>query len=162
MPVGIDIPPESVVSASFQLPSFEIESVRKGYKRHNYPGDVKVNDLSIDFYETENASIFAEMAKWKSMMINPDGTYNYPDQYKKNIEVHLLTSYSIVNMAFKFVGCFPVDSAGVSLSYDSSNSLVYKYRFSCDDIQFGPGGLAALKLALPNLPTFKLPIPLRF
>lgn len=119
------------------FPNVEREPFYEGGRNTYFPGIEDVGSFTIVFYQDESDRIQNYMFKWKALIVNPDGTKNYPSTYKQSINVRLLDNANRTIFSYRLLGCFPTISSPYNLN-NTSDRIVWAQEFSVDRVEIVP------------------------
>lgn len=119
---GIDIPQVTVSSNPRKYSGRDL----------NFPGRVNVQSFSIQFYEDRNYNVTNYLNLWKQAIVNDNGDYGLPVQYKKPIRVYSYDEDGFKRILFSMWECYPETTQGYSYSSANSGRIVLSASFSCD------------------------------
>ena len=114
------------------LTFLESEGWVKQNTREYYPTLNDIGEITIEFKEDEKGTVRKFIFGWRKVMMNDDGTYNYPDEYKKTVMVEFLKRDGTVATKYELHGCFPKNPADMDLDYAASEVLLMSCTFSVD------------------------------
>lgn len=100
-------------------------------------GHGDIGGLSARIEEMADGLTFSYLMDWQKRVRNPDGTYNPPATYLRNIVVVSLDAAGRDLKKITYKHCFPSEITPVSWSYDNSNIQGYEVTFTGSDITFG-------------------------
>lgn len=123
-----------VFSIDIPFTSFETE---KHSEKSSFWYSAKNNDIgsiTIRIDELEDNATLTYLQAWMSRIKNPNGTYNPPAFYKRNLRVIRLSGTKQEVTVSDYNGCFPASIADSSLSYDNGGILQYSVTLSVDDV----------------------------
>ena len=116
------------------FPNVERESFYEGGRNTYFPGLEDLTPFTIVFFQNESSSVQDYIFQWKRKVVNPDGTKNYPREYKKPIRVELLSGRNEVVFEYRLIGCYPTVSEPYSL-INTSERLRFTQEFSVDRVE---------------------------
>lgn len=133
----ITIPPEYIESVDFSYPDIPQEAVHIMATKRYFPDFSEQQQVSISFYEDTLFSTQIELARWRQLIIHEDGTYGYPSEYKKDMQIHLLDPQDIRRAVVTCIGVFPSNASSLALDYTGSERIVITQQFSVDRLFIG-------------------------
>lgn len=102
-----------------------------------YPGTHSIDAFNMTLYEDSAARAVNYIKEWKSKVKNfSDGSYGLPIDYKRDMNVELLTTTGDVALRCKLIGIWPTTTSPFALNYTSSGRLVVTQTFAIDDISY--------------------------
>lgn len=145
---GYRLPWNYVEEFTAPFRSFDVVNQYQRGKVKHYAGQHSVSNLSLRLYDDSSGKAGAYMENWRMSVMGKGGTYMYPRDYKKDIELIILDVsrfFTVYNIVYK--GCWPVNSDPYNLASNSSDRIVMSAEFSVDDIEIrvrntSIGGLA--------------------
>jgi len=102
--------------------------------REYYPAVQDVSEVTIVLREDEHGTVGEYLRKWATSIRRPDGCYEYPGTYKKQIVLHYLDSNGTLTTQYKATGAFPKSLGSLEPDYDENNILIYNVSFSVDSV----------------------------
>ncbi len=133
---GENVVPFSHITA-IQTPSLTFETkpiYREGKMRH-YASSFSADDMSMTMYTDAKAVTLDSASMWFRNVMDRDGYYHLPYEYKKDIVLYLLDQRGQSVFAWTYVGCWPKSMNSYSLGQDSS-VIMTELSLSVDDILF--------------------------
>jgi hypothetical protein len=119
---------------TYPFVTIETEGWNKGATREYYPLINDVGDVVLTMKETENGDVKNFLNSWQNLQRNSDGTYNYPEDYKKDVYVKQLEGNREVVNKWKLGGTFVKGVEDISLSYEESSIFALIVTLSCDTV----------------------------
>lgn len=139
--------PLNVERFSIPLPNYNAEPSYSAGANVYYPSNRDIEGFSATLYLSEDAGVLEDIMRWKSLIQNPDGTFNYPDEYKFPVTALLLSGDNVEVARFQYNGVFPTQTQTPELDYATSERVLMAQSFSADEVQisvngsiFGSGG----------------------
>lgn len=94
-----------------------------------------IGNISITLEEQENGMVYNYLNNWRAMIVNPDGTYNPPHFWKRNIYLHRLNLAKVEFQTFKFTNYFISEVSNLANNYDSNDVVKYQASFTGDALE---------------------------
>lgn len=94
--------------------------------------------LSITFYTDHELNCINYIESWKALVANPDGTFNYPAQYKLTIMVNVVDSAGNYTGSFFCANCFPTGPYQYGAGSANAERVRITQEFSCEAVVFVP------------------------
>lgn len=126
-----------IEGAQFTSPSVGTKRIQVGSHHINFPGYMEVGNINLVFFEDYQQSSGQYLNAWYTQIRNPDGTYNYPSLYAKDIVINGYAPDGVTQVSeIRLVGAFP--EGGRSYPYGSGTSEYMKFdqSFAVDNIIF--------------------------
>lgn len=115
--------------------AFEIEKHTYATTFVHTAANHEVGAMSMKIDEYEDGDTLRYLEAWRALIKNPDGTYNPPASYKRDIRFIKMASSGLDLHVTIYRGCFPSDIGTSSFSYDSSSITQYNVTFTGDIIE---------------------------
>lgn len=134
LPFGL--PPEYMEDIEVPFNNIAVsEQVHENGHFKYYAGTYSISSFSATFYEDRKATSKKWLHEWKSRIKNFEtGACGLPIEYKRDIVVMMLDQKSKPIMTIRLIGCWPSDTAAMSLNYtDGSSRVKHGQTFSVDD-----------------------------
>lgn len=96
--------------------------------------------VSLVFYTDNVLTCVNYLETWKSLVANPDGTFNHPAEYKQTIMVNLVDSSGNYVGSFFCANCFPSGPYQYGASSGNAERIRITQEFSCEAVVFVPQG----------------------
>lgn len=128
----------------FTAPFFSVETEKVPYgSTFWYRGSHNdISNINITLEENESGDVYEYIMDWLAMKVNPDGSYNPPAFYKKNIKFHRLNYQKRVFQTIEYGGYFPSEMPSQSNTNSSNEMTRYGLTLTGDEIvreqRFGP------------------------
>lgn len=104
-----------------------------------YIKDDDCAEYALTFREYEDGLTFAYFAAWRGLMINPDGTYNQPSYWKRQLVVRMLKKDGTLSRQIILQGSFPNKLSIGDLDYTSSDPQTIDIGMTYDGPKFDTG-----------------------
>lgn len=107
----------------------------------NFPGDREYADWTVTIYNDEDFLVRNALEAW-SNAINSHRTNErgYPAAMKSQAQVSQLSRDGRILRTYKFTGLFPLDIAGIEMSWDTTNTIEeFQVTFSFDEFDVDGG-----------------------
>ena len=137
---GIDPPVAETVDLPF--PHIESNPFYGSGSNTYFPGIEDISAFGITFYVDNDLNAIRYITAWNKLIRNPNGTYNYPSNYKRNIICHLYTRERQLITTYLMKGVFPTTKQPIPFSYEASERVRLSVEFSIDEgtMDTGSGG----------------------
>ena len=116
------------------FPSVDREAFYEAGRNTYFPNLEDIATFSIVFYQDESSKIQDYFFNWKRLIVNQDGTKNYPKDYKHSIRVQYLSGKNKVVFDYRLVGCFPTQTVPHNL-INTTDRLTWVQEFSVDRVE---------------------------
>lgn len=146
LPFGL--PPMYVEEAS--IPVFETldtNPIQYGNRKRIDPGFVSVDNMDITFSENASGSAMSFINYWRSL-IEYQGFYGRPSDYKKTITVLLHDSKGNVAVVFTYKNCWPISTGALSLVSGATEIIKYPVQFSVESLRVEVVGTTSVSTLL--------------
>jgi hypothetical protein len=131
------IDPKYIEGVSFASPSYGQKRVQQGSHHINMPGYMECGNITVTFFEDYQQSSGQYLNWWQCSIRNPDGTYNYPSLFKKNITVNGYAPDGITQVStIILVGVYPEGPRGYQYTSGTSEYMKFEQSFSVDNVVF--------------------------
>lgn len=133
-PFGLD--PKYIEKVTVPWATYESIPIY-GQGSNNYYHSVQdIDAINVTFYEDTELTVTRMLVEWRKI-IQEDGYYGLPADYKFDLEVELLANNSdTVIGVFKGFGAWPSAIDGMNLAYDSSERVSISVTFTLDHGDF--------------------------
>ena len=132
MPFGLDS--RYVEKVSIPWSRFESIPIYNQGKNSYYSSVKDIDAITVTFYEDVNLTITKMLLKWRELM-EKDGYYALPIDYKKNLVFHLLSNTNNTAMLeLTAKGAWPSAIDNLELAYDSSDRIIISVTFTIDSM----------------------------
>ncbi len=122
----------------------ELRSMNRGPEKSFFPGALAVGDLRATFIAPTPDIIATYFHTWKEKIIDKDGFYGLPAQYKKNATIVLYDrTMGIPTNLITVKGLFPKTFPKFNLAYTSEDIVKHEIEFSFDKVVMGLSGLGS-------------------
>lgn len=135
---GAEIPPSHIVS-DVRLPISSLGSItlNLGGTQQFFSSTISISgNLSINFPTESNFLMFKYFSAWRDLIVNRDGTRNYPKEFKKEIRVELLDKKRSPVLVAQVRGVWPKTYGEFSLGASQTNVMTSSIGFSYDSIEY--------------------------
>lgn len=141
LPFGL--PPMYIEDVDIPLLKIESNPYHRANSKRYDPGFVDVDPVSIVFYEDIRGTVLAFLNNWRQLVVDPNGYYGRPSDYKRNIIISLHDPKGNPLVIFQCEGCWPSSINNISLQSDSNERTRITAEFSCDNVQYQVIGAGA-------------------
>lgn len=124
-----------VYSIDFPYQNFETDKFNYGSASIHYATRNDVGSLSFVIDEYEDGDSLRYLEAWRALIANPDGTYNPPAAYKRDIKLIKMANSGIDLHVSVYKGCFPAEIGTSGFSYDSGSITQYNVTLSGDKVE---------------------------
>lgn len=124
-----------VFSVDMPYQSFETNKNTFGSTFFYTAANNEVGTLSIKLDEYEDGDSLRYIEAWRNLICNPDGSYNPPAVYKRDIKFIKMSSTGADLHITIYKNCFPNEIAPSSFSYDSNTITQYSVTFTGDSVE---------------------------
>lgn len=132
MPFGL--PPMYIDEATIPpFPTFDTTVIQVNNKKRIDPGFMSIDNLDLTFPETVTGTVHAFINYWRSL-IEFNGYYGKPTDYKRTIVVLLHDSKGEVGIVFTYNGCWPISVSGLNLQSGSADLVRLSVQFSVETV----------------------------
>ena len=125
-----------VTEVEIPIPELTSAPTPIGNSNWYYVSGDDIGNITMKILEGEDHLTSRYFNKWRSKIINADGTYNPPKYYKRNIIINQLSADQKVTMTYKLIDYFPLKSTIPALSSESNEIKTLDVDFSGDSIEF--------------------------
>jgi hypothetical protein len=156
---GLDIDGDTVKSAQLmqaQMEHYNLEAFPQyvAGMHIKFPKDYDVPPLVMTLYEETDFSALKYIQKWRRKIIDNDGNYGIPKDYKKDLTVVINDLEGGDAISVTYIGCFPTHVMGYQLDSGIGHFLMTIVNFSVDKVRLtGDVGTS------PNIDVELEPIP---
>lgn len=123
---------------SISFGQFEIKYVSEQhvsvYKRF-FPDGFDIDIARITLAAPVNNIIYPYFRDWKYRIVDYQGFYGLPIDYKQNIEVILLDGDGKDFHHFKLLQCFPISFPAYKLDFEDEKVLFYEVSFRIEGVE---------------------------
>lgn len=127
---------ERIIEVEIPMPELTSAATPQGNSNWYYVNTDDIGNITMKILEGEDHLTTNYFNNWRNKIVNPDGTYNPPKLYKKNIIVYQLSATLKVSKSYKLIGYFPLKSSIPAFSGDSNEIKTLDVEFSGDSIEF--------------------------
>lgn len=132
MPLGL--PFEYVEEIQFPMSDFGMSNgIYRAGTRNYFAEASDIAPVTINFYEDRYLTVTKWLQKWRSLVQNPDGTFNLPIVYKKNIVLMPMDVKGNTLGSFTLSGVFPTKIPVYPFISNNSERTVLSVEFSVDN-----------------------------
>lgn len=131
-----------VHGVSLPIPHIETNPAFRQATHTYYPGFSDVNSTTLTLYEDHSYTMHSLMQTWRAIVVDADGNYGLPVDYKCEFKFRLLglaegenTATVKVPLVARVIGMFPTTQAPTDLNYQSSDRVIISQEFSVDDVK---------------------------
>lgn len=124
-----------VFSVDMPYQSFETNKNTFGSTFFYTAGNNDVGALTLKLDEYEDGDSLRYLEAWRSLICNPDGSYNPPAVYKRDIKYIKMSSTGVDLHITIYRNCFPNEISPSSFSYDSNTITQYTVTFTGDTVE---------------------------
>lgn len=126
-----------IEGVNFAAPSVGTRRIQRGSHHINMPGYMECGHVTMTFFEDYQQSSGQYLNWWQCSIRNPDGTYNYPSLYKKNITVNGYAPDGVTQVStIVLVGCYPEGPRGYPYTSGTSDYMKFEQSFAVDNVVF--------------------------
>lgn len=134
-PDGPTLASEYVSGCDFQLPGpVGAQPYHVGSTHHYSPLYQETSPVALTFNEDCWMTVTRYLNHWRTLIRNPDGTYNYPTQYKRPIVLKALDPAKKPVMTATLFNCWPMGGVHFSYGSGSSQNMQPQQQFQCDAV----------------------------
>lgn len=122
---------------SVDMPYQSFETIKNTYGSSFFftAGNNEVGSLSLKLDEYEDGDSLRYIEAWRNLICNPDGSYNPPAIYKRNIRLIKMSSSGADLHVTTYKNCFPSEISPSTFSYDSNTITQYSVTFTGDSVE---------------------------
>ena len=124
-----------VFSVDMPYQSFEINKNTFGSTFFYTAANNEVGSMGIKIDEYEDGDSLRYVEAWRNLICNPDGSYNPPAVYKRDIKFIKMSSTGADLHITIYKNCFPNEISPSSFSYDSNTITQYSVTFTGDSVE---------------------------
>ena len=148
------LPTQYIEDIVIPIHTFEVEPTFRGGSKTYYAKFVDISAFQLRLYaDVENTAI-DWLYQFFDSIRNKDGSYNYPKQYKKTIEVSLFGPNNDTPVCtFLMIGCFPISGSGYDLQSASSERVIISVEMSIDNMKMTTPGSNVSQSQAFSVPT---------
>lgn len=114
---------------------------RNGHEAH-YAEGYSVSDLTLEFFMDSSNKSYQYLKAWQGLILgNQDpstitnqGRWGMPADYKKNINLCVLSVDKKILLNVKYIGCWPVDPSALELTSSSAEAIPMSVTFAVEDM----------------------------
>lgn len=97
--------------------------------------------FNVTFYGDSEGRVLSYLWNWKQKVKSfGTGLYNLPDEFKEDWTIALLNAKGAEVAQFKYIGCWPADTAPITLDQEGSSRITHSQTFSLDSMELTIGG----------------------
>ncbi len=125
-----------------QTPSVRInaEPVFREGRTKKYASSFDVDSCTLKLYTDASGQAFNFANAWVQSTKRPDGLWNLPTNYKKDIVIYVLDSTRSTVVDIRLIGCFPTSWSSYNLESGGSNPVETTLELSVDDMVINVSG----------------------
>ncbi len=97
-----------------------------------YPTTMNSSDVELTFYEDRSFSVFKYLTYWRRQVLDDDGNYGLPKDYKKELDFTLYDQTGATGLTLRYVGAWPKGPAAYNMDSESSGRLLTVCSMSLD------------------------------
>lgn len=132
---GLTIRPEYVEEVVLPFPKLESTPVFRAATNIYYPKFTDIGPVSIKLYEDVQLTAQKYIRMWAGKVVNRDGSYNLPYEYKGKITVYPKDATGKRLAQFNLIGCFPTDTDSYTFTSGQTERHVLNQSFSVDSLE---------------------------
>lgn len=95
-----------------------------------------IGTLTASIDEMEDGATLKYITEWMNLIKNPDGTYNPPVEYKRDILVYMMSAATEDLHMLRYKNFFPTEISNASWSYEGGGVRQYEVVFTGDDVEY--------------------------
>lgn len=133
--VGFEFLSSRVESITPTFSGQESVGIHLAGSKDYHPEFIDIAGFDIVFTEDVEGSVITAIQGWKNLIQNSDGTFNYPDEYKRTVRVDVMRPDHSRARSMRYVGVFPTQTGMPSYSYADSSKAEITQSFSVDGVQ---------------------------
>jgi hypothetical protein len=101
-----------------------------------FANTVEIETISITFLVRPSSELFNYFQAWRDLIINEDGSRNYPSQYKQSMLVELLDGNNQAHTSYRLLGVWPMQTQALGpLNYGTTDRIRWTQTFSVDSAE---------------------------
>lgn len=124
-----------VFSVDMPYQSFEISKNTYGSSFFHTASNNEVGTMSMKIDEYEDGDTLRYLEAWRALICNPDGTYNPPASYKRDIRFIKMSSSGLDLHVTVYKNCFPNEISPSGYSYDANSITQYSVTLTGDTVE---------------------------
>jgi hypothetical protein len=93
-----------------------------------------IGSISFEILEYEDGLSYKFMDTWKSLMVNPNGTYNPPVAYKRDVKFYRLNSTKSDIIIHTYKGYFVSGIADINNDYETNEIVKFSINLTGDEV----------------------------
>lgn len=124
-----------ITNISIPFVSIETDKAIIGNSYWYYGKQNDIGSISFEINEYEDGLSHRFMDTWKALMINPNGTYNPPVRYKRDIKFFRLNSTKSDIIVHTYKGYFVSAIADVANDYESNDIVKFAINLTGDSVE---------------------------
>ena len=132
---GVSLRSEFVEEIPLNMIAIESEGIFRNATKEYYPTFSDVGAITVNFYENREMAVTRYLLAWQGEVQQTNGNYKYPDEYKRNIIIHILDAKRTVLAVCTLVGCWPTRPGQLPLTSTADRTMM-SCEFSIDSIVF--------------------------
>lgn len=141
--IGMPFEPEMaeyVEQINFSATAFDSAPYVRAGRTINLASVRNTAPINVIFYGDVNNLAINYIDDWKRRVGNPDGTFNYPTEYRGTISVNIVDQTGQYMGTYLLANCWPVGAYQIDLSSSDVERVRITQDFSCDQVVFVPYG----------------------
>lgn len=95
----------------------------------------EVGNLVVKIDEFEDGATLKYLTDWMSSIRLPNGLYNAPANYKRDIKLIKISNTSLELHFDIYKGCFPTSISAINYNYESTGIVTYHVTFALFDVE---------------------------
>ena len=139
-PLDFDKINHHVEEISFSATGFDNAPYQRAGRTINLAAGRSTPSFSVTFYLDNEMMAVQYVEAWKNLVGNPDGTFNYPSQYRQTVAVNVVDQAGNYTGTFLLANCFPIGPYQIQLASGSAERQRLVQEFSSDQVLFVPYG----------------------
>ena len=134
-----------ITNIAIPFMSMETEKAVTGNSYWYYAKHNDIGGIAFDVMEFEDGLTTLYFEAWKSLIINPNGTYNVPYIYKHSIPFYRLNGMKQEIIVHDYQGYFVSGIADSSNDYEANDIVKYSISLTGDSVNTYTTSLAGLR-----------------
>lgn len=135
---GANIPSPYASGGTFPYVTFEAFTHHSGNSLSYHPGQNDVDDVEIEFYETEDNAVYNFFLDWQNQVFSDDndGTYNMDDEFKRRFKVVRLDGTHTGVWGLEYTGVWPKKISDYEPSWENNSEVLkFSVTLSVDNVE---------------------------
>ena len=123
---------------TFDSPFFELETTKVTAKTSFWysASNNDIGEINMTVHDMEDGATLEYFLKWYKLIVNDDGTYNPPVNYKKPIKFHRLNALNQETLhSYTYLEYFVTAIQTLSNTYESNDFTKYNITLAGDSIK---------------------------